>query len=66
VPYIGTSRRVLGVNHGLIEMSEDFDDVDRHAGFYGAIVYREVGLDGARALYQTWGARRYHVILSRP
>ena len=29
VPYVGSSRRVLGVDRGLIEMSDDFDDVDK-------------------------------------
>ncbi len=28
VPYVGSSRRVLGVDRGLIEMT-DFDDVDK-------------------------------------
>ena len=29
VPYVGSSRRVLGVDRGLIEMTDDFDDVDK-------------------------------------
>jgi len=29
VPYVGSSRRVLGLDRGLIEMSRDFDDVDK-------------------------------------
>lgn len=28
LPYIGSSRRVLGLDRGLIEMSRDFDEVD--------------------------------------
>ena len=29
VPYVGSARRVLGVDRGLIEMTDDFDDVDK-------------------------------------
>lgn len=29
VPYAGSSRRVLGVDRGLIEMTDDFDDADK-------------------------------------
>jgi antitoxin (DNA-binding transcriptional repressor) of toxin-antitoxin stability system len=29
VPYVGSSRRVLGIDRGLIEMTGDFDDVDK-------------------------------------
>jgi len=29
VPYVGSARRVLGVDRGLIEMTDDFDDLDK-------------------------------------
>lgn len=29
VPYVVSSRRLLGLERGLIEMSPDFDDVDK-------------------------------------
>jgi len=29
MPYVGSSRRVLGVDRGLIQMSHDFDDADK-------------------------------------
>jgi len=29
MPCLGSSRRVLGIDRGLIEMTDDFDDVDK-------------------------------------